>query len=352
MVKADLDDMDRTARMDPSGMLDAVDHFPDPLLNASNAPLANIKLQRRDFRNLVLMGMGGSASAGDVTLDWLRDQLKVPAIVHRESSLPGFVDSSTLFVAISYSGNTSETLSGFAAAKRRGCATIGIGTGGKLADLCLKFRVPFIRVEPALAPRAALSQLIVGTSIALSDLATPPTIRELNEAGRDLARIRIRLRREAPSERNQAKRFASKLLGHFVVVYSLQGMSSVGRRFKNQLAENSKVMAKYDSLPESSHNEVVAWNAGSPKVLPVVIRDNSSTFDNSVVRAFSETIGEDSGLKPLEVRFPSRRRLSRLLLPIFFLDYVSVYLAILRGVDPTPTNQIGQYKKKLESLLK
>src|SRR5881396_3052019 len=113
------------------------------------------------------MGMGGSASAADVVLDWLKGSLPIPALVHREPGLPAFVNARTLFIAMSYSGETSETLAAFQEARNRGCSLIGIGHGGSLASFCNCFKAPFLQVEASLAPRAALGQLIVAAAIAL-----------------------------------------------------------------------------------------------------------------------------------------------------------------------------------------
>jgi glucose/mannose-6-phosphate isomerase len=345
-MKIDLDDLDLVAKLDPSCMLDAVDHFPDPLSRRKYQSERELKGGKLRFRSLLLMGMGGSASAGDVVLDWLRRDLNLPAFVHREPSLPGFVNSRTLFVAISYSGETSETLQAFREAKARRSQLIGIGTGGKLARLCAQFRAPFIQVETSIAPRAALTQLVVATGIALENLEVVRSISsELRQAWRELLPLRNRSRMQTDLERNPAKRLASKLLEHFLVLYSLQRMSAVGRRFKNQLAENSKEIAKYEALPESCHNEIEAWRDSPDHSLPVLIRDvEESAFERSIFKAFGSTIGPQSPASPVSVRVPSHGLLSRLLCPILFLDYVSVYLALLKQVDPTPTQLIAKYK--------
>jgi glucose/mannose-6-phosphate isomerase len=345
-MKMDLDDLDLVAKLDPSCMLEAVDHFPDALHGRKYQSERELKGGKLRFRSVVLMGMGGSASAGDVVFDWLRRELTVPVFVHREPSLPGFVNSRTLFVAISYSGETSETLQAFREANARRSRLIGIGTGGKLAGLCAKFRAPFIQVEASVAPRAALTQLVVATGTALEDLqVVPSTSFELRQAWRELLPLRNRSRVQTDLEKNPAKRLASKLLEHFLALYSLQRSSSVGRRFKNQLAENSKEVAKYEALPESCHNEIEAWRDSPDHSLPVLIRDTEeSAFERSIIEAFGSTISSASPVSPIHVRVPSHGLLSRLLCPILFLDYVSVYLALLKRIDPTPTQLIVKYK--------
>lgn len=346
-MAVDLDDLKLLSRIDRSSMIGAVNLFPDFFLRSRHVRDFSLKRRTSSLQSLVLMGMGGSASAADVVLDWLRPSLSIPAIVHRELGLPAFVNSRTLFIALSYSGETSETLAGFREAKKRGSSIVGIGHGGSLASLCQRVKAPFIQVEASLAPRAALGQLIVAAASVLQGAnLVHSTPREIFEAGSDLARIRGRCRAESLLENNPAKKLAEKLLGHLPVLYSLQRMSSVARRFKNQLAENSKVLAKYDLLPEAGHNEVEAWHERD-NMLPVIIRDSKETaIERSIVHAFRATISLASRSRPVDVRVAGRGRLSRLLSPIFLLDYVSVYLAMLRRIDPTPTELINEYKKR------
>ena len=345
-MHVDLDDLKVLAKIDSSNMVSAIDRFPDVFLRSRDEREIALKT-RSSIQSVVLMGMGGSASAADVVLDWLKEALPVPALVHREPGLPAFVNAGTLFIAMSYSGETSETLVAFQAAKNRGSALIGIGHGGSLASLCNRFKAPFFQVEASLAPSAALGQLVVAAAVALESAnLVRSTTRERSIAARELVRIRRRCRVETPRVNNPAKSLAEKLVGHLLVIYSLQRMSSVARRFKNQLAENSKLPAKYDLLPEAGHNEVEGWHRRN-NMLPVIIRDAQETaFERSIVRAFRSTIGSASRSDPLDVRVAGRGRLSRLLSPILLLDYVSLYLAMLRRIDPTPTDLINEYKKR------
>jgi glucose/mannose-6-phosphate isomerase len=350
-MKTILDSPELARNLDRSGMLTALDRFPDPLKLRDNMIKRELRIAKSGFRNVLLMGMGGSASSGDVALDWLRDYMNIPAIVHREPILPTFVNSQTLFIGISYSGETSETLAAFRAAKARGSKLIGIGTGGKLKGLCDRFEAPFVLAEESVAPRAALSQLVVAISVALERAGAIPSVsHELRDARRELLIVKRQSGFETPLAKNLAKQLASRFLGRFIVIYSLQRMSSVARRFKNQLAENSKVVAKFDLIPESCHNEIEAWSNSPVRSLPIMIRDSGeSEFEHSTIEAFRSTIGSASRTHPIDVGVPCRGRLSRLLCPILFLDYVSVYLALLKGVDPTPTKLINKYKRVIAS---
>ena len=220
-----------------------------------------------------------------------------------------------------------------------------------MKDTCALFKVPFVEVESSVAPRAALTQLIVGAAYTLEAVGLARSIsHELNETGKELIVLRNRLRTEVSSEKNRAKQMASRLLERFVVLYSLQRMSSVARRFKNQLAENAKQVAKFDLLPEAGHNEVEAWHELDKNMMTVLIRGQAETnFERSAFQAFKSTLSTRPKTKSLEVSLMTRRGLSELLSPILLLDYVTVYLAILKGVDPTPTKFIEMYKARLRN---
>ena len=347
-MSVDLDDVKKLSKIDQSNMMGAVDRFPDIFLGPRNEPEVSLKVAGSSFQSLVLMGMGGSASAADVVLDWLKGALPIPALVHREPGLPSFVNSRTLFIALSYSGETSETLAAFREAKKRGSSLVGIGHGGSLASFCSSFKAPYIQVEASLAPRAALGQLIVAAAVTLERAGLiHSTHREMSNAAQELDRLRRRSRVQTPTKDNPAKGLAVKLLGHLPVLYALQRMSSVARRFKNQLAENSKLLSKYDLLPEAGHNEVEAWHERD-NLLPVIIRHaRESAVERSIIRAFRATISSASRSHPLEISVAGRGNLSSLLSPILLLDYVSVYLAMLRRIDPTPNILINEYKRKM-----
>lgn len=343
-----LDNPQQVSRIDSGNMLGAVDSFPDHLVDLARYTVSSAPKTVSKFGNFLLIGMGGSASAGDVLLDWLGGRLKVPGIVAREPSLPDFATRDTVAIGLSYSGETRETLRAFREAVRRNCHVAGVGSGGILMSLCRKKRIPFVQVEKGLTPRAALAQMVAASALALEALGGAGNPRgELKAAGEELAGLRERIRASVPFSKNQAKQAASALRGKFPVVYSLAAMSSVARRFKNQLAENSKVLAKYGHLPEAGHNEVEAWARDNRLLLPVFIRDWGETVqEKGQVDAFKATIGKTGGARPLDVRVEAGTRLGRLLAPILFLDYVTIYLAILRSVDPTPTPKILEYRRR------
>jgi glucose/mannose-6-phosphate isomerase len=348
MKKGVLDDPRVTALVDPSGMLRAVDSSPELLLN----PLSMRNEQRitldREIEQIVFGAMGGSAIAADVIVDWLIDRLKIASFVVRDARLPRFVNKTTLVVALSYSGETTETLSLYKSAHLRGCPILAISTGGRLIDSCERDGSPFLNIRPSVSPRAALYQMVSACSIALEEIGLGSRLlASISETGKELSRLRRLYTSTNETSVNKAKKFAHALKGRFPAVYGLQRMACVARRFKNQLNENSKLAAKFDLLPESGHNEVEAWHE-TGNLIPVLIRDGEeSAFESRVLDGFKHTISKAASTKVSEVKVESKSTLGRLLCPIFFLDYVSVYLAFLRGVDPTPTILIKEFRRNI-----
>jgi glucose/mannose-6-phosphate isomerase len=341
-----LDDQKTISILDTKDMLGAVEHFPEFMNVQLHAPPPRNRCPGAALRNIVFVGMGGSASAGDLVLDWLSNKIPMPAIVHRDPVLPKFVGSNTLFVALSYSGETRETLTAFREARKRGANLVAIGMGGKLQELCEELDVSFVTVEPAPAPRAALGQMVVATAIALHShgiIQDPKN--EIKLAIRELSRLRNGIKMQVPLSQNPAKRLAESLKGHLPVIFAFRRMASVARRFKNQLAENSKMFAKYSLLPEAGHNEVEAWSSQRLPLSPIFVRDNSeSEFERIMLESFRSTITKAGGVIPTQLRLKAGTHLGRLLSPVLYLDLVSVYLAFLKGLDPADTPWIRLYR--------
>ncbi len=342
-----LDDAGRIARVDRSDMLGSIYRSPDPLLSSPDFASSQVK-KSKSVDELVFVGMGGSASAGDVLVDWLSDEFEIPARVSRDPQLPRTTSEKTLVVCISYSGETWETLQAFREALKIGCRVVGVGSGGSLKRLCEKTGLPFYQVSPGGAPRAALARIIVAGCAALTSLGVVGPVEQiLRQAGRELTTVRESLGPNIPSSENRAKKLALFMTGRTPLIYAFSRMGSVARRFKNQLAENSKIVGKYELLPEACHNEIESLASLRGAMVPLMIRDwRESSMEKAVFRAFKSTIHTTGGSGVLEVREKAESKLGRLLAPILLLDYVSAYMAVLRGVDPSPTNRIIDYKRK------
>ncbi len=175
--------------------------------------------------------------------------------------------------------------------------------------------------------------------------------REIESAVDDLKTLRKILDISQDTEANPAKRMALSLLNKFPIVYSLERMSSTARRFKNQLNENSKVYSKFDTIPEICHNEVESWpELASDLSRPsfIFIRDDEQDQKESrILQGILRHLRSLGTKDILEIVGTGSNRLARLLTAIYMGDYVSVYLAIARGIDPTPIDGISRLKRTI-----
>jgi len=353
----ELDDPEALKSIDRSGMLGLITAYPDLLLEGLNCgwtikPRESGKTPSR----VVLVGYGGSAIPGDILRNRFSWKAEVPIEICRDLALPAYVDEETLIVCTSYSGETEETLKLLAESSRAGLNVAALTAGGMMAGICDMFQIPVIRVRGGFPPRAALPLLLSALATVLSSYSVIANVRnEINQTAEELRTQVSRLGPSINSELNPCKKLALELLDTMPVVYSLERMSSVARRLKDQFNENSKIAAKYDLVPEACHNEVEGWSKDwlmmmSPlRFASIFIRDSKESHDESSRMDLLRERLELAGLKTHEIGAEANTDLGRLLLPINFGDFVSAYLALARRVDPTPLEAIEEIKGKVEN---
>jgi len=345
-----LDDLDKIKRVDRSDMLSiymsAHRHYSEAAKLAEKVSVGYPKP-----RNIIVAGMGGSAIGGELLKDWTRNQIMVPIEICREYSLPRYANKNTLVVVNSYSGETEESLSVFLDAVRRKCMVACVASGGTLLDYAEKMVLPYIRVPQGIPPRAALPYLFTPLSIILEKIGLISGFEtEFFEAVRVLKKISKENSPAEPSDRNIAKTLASCVCGTVPVTYSFGIYHAAAQRFKTQFNENSKVPAKWEFFSELNHNEVVGWEKAGKlaKCFSVIfIRDDE---EPAPIRRRIETTKSllPKSVRTFEVFSKGKGSLARMLSVVSIGDFASVYLAVLRGVDPTPVKTITMLKKELE----
>jgi glucose/mannose-6-phosphate isomerase len=268
-------------------------------------------------------------------------------------SLPAYCGKETLVIAVSYSGETEETLAAFAQAVSAGCRTVAVSSGGQLAELARADGVAQVSIPSDVpAPRGALGYLVgaaVGVLEAIGIL--PAAAEELAKAPVALDALTSELGPDRPIEGNRAKTLAAWLRGRVPVVWGSEGVAEAAAlRWKTQLNENAKVPAFHSVLPELDHNEIEGWidDAGSSFALVVLRHAGEHPRIARRVRATLEAMG-DSGLEWREVSGEGSTPLEALLSLILLGDFASTYLAILRGVDPMPVRVLTELKDRLRT---
>jgi glucose/mannose-6-phosphate isomerase len=346
-----LDDLHEIKRIDKSNMLsfcaEAPKHYAKAAETAKTVAISYSKPQA-----IIVAGMGGSAIGGELLKDWARDKISVPIEVCREYSLPAYADENTLVFVVSYSGETEESLSAFLDAVKRKCMVVCISSGGMLREFAEKLNVPHLRVPSGMAPRATLPYLFMPLPILLekNGLLSDVTS-EISETIKILKRVSDSNLPEKPLDSNFSKKLASTICGTVPVVYGFGFYRSVAQRFKTQFNENSKVPAKWESFPELNHNEIVGWEAVKElaKYFSVIlIRDEAEPEAmRQRILATKELIRRES-VKIFEIQSVGKSTLAKMSSVICMGDFTSVYLAILRGTDPTPVKTIDLLKEKVK----
>lgn len=345
-----LDNVEAIRMIDRGNMEWMISSFPSLLKEA--VTLSRGLALPEDYRNvkeIIVCGMGGSAIGGDLFKDLSQSILPLCISVVRDYDLPKYVGESSLVVAVSYSGNTEETLESFKQAYERGSRIVAIASNGLLEKACSKLKIPFLGVPSGYTPRSALPLLFIPLLKIAEEIGFPLVGEgELVEAQRLVEAYNLSLTPENPLSRNPAKQLAARLHEKLPIIYSMGHLKSVALRYKDQINENAKMRAMCDQLPEANHNEVEAWEKIDFKELLHVVfidsRFKSPYLAESVNQLVSKIEKEGVGLsmvKPL-----GETMLEEMLSAIILGDWVSYYLAILRGVDPTPVRLISELKSK------
>lgn len=303
-----------------------------------------------NLRNVVFAGMGGSALAAQLSTTW--PGYSVPFEICRGYDIPSYVGQGTLFIASSYSGNTEETLSALEQAEAKRAAIVIIAGGGKLADIARQKGYPLAVLPKAEQPRfAALSGLK-----ALVCILGKAGLVDAVEAEKTLQQTSVFLRQSVqawlptvPTKKNQAKQLAQELMGRSPVIYAGPLMFPAAYKWKISFNENAKNVAWHGQLPEFNHNEFMGWTS-HPTDKPYAVIDIRSGFEHErIQKRFEVSDRLLSGKRPAaHVVVPEGGNvLEQLLWAVALGDFVSLYLALLNGLNPTPVELIERFKKEL-----
>ncbi len=304
-------------------------------------------------RDVAICGMGGSAIAGDLVTGAYADRLRRPVCVIRDYGLPGWVGEDTLVLLSSYSGNTEETLTCAMDAIDRGALVVAVSSGGKLRDFYGAQGVPVIPAPPGLQPRAALVHLLVPQVVTLGRLGViPDPSADLDAARAAAGAAAATYGPDSPQDENPAKQLAAALNGTVPLVYGAESTAAVAYRWKCQLNENAKIPAFWAALPELDHNEIVGFEGMGQlgrQVAVVMLREPRQHRQVERRFEFTRDLIEPSVRAVYSVVGEGEGRLARVLDLVLLGDYVSLYLALLQGVDPGPVDIIERLKDRLAS---
>lgn len=348
-----LDQPSDVKRIDQGNMIGLCERMPDFCKDALKRA-EEVQIHHRQPRNFVVAGMGGSAIGGELLKDWLYDRVSIPIEVCRDYTLPAYVDEKSLVVAISYSGETEETLNAFLQAVKRRCMVVSVSSGGHLQAFSKKLETPHIPIPEGFHPRAAIAYLFFPLVKIAEKVGVSKEKSEVEEALKVLQEISKENAFESPLENNKAKKLATEVESTIPVFYGFRQYSAVARRLKCQFNENSKVPSKFDVLPELNHNEVVGWeapNSLTKAFSAIFIRDSAEPPEIRQRIEITKQIVSPKVSKTLEIQAEGKQKLARMLSTMYVGDFASLYLALLRGVDPAPTETIAFLKQEMKKKL-
>ena len=357
------------SELDKANMIELLEEFPQKMrdalrlgeefsvpanfLTASTSNSVSTSDFTGNFKNIVVLGMGGSAIGGDLLSDYLADEFAIYIVVIRGYDIPKFVNEDSLVFAVSYSGNTEETISTLKKCLDAKARVIALTSGGKFAALARENNFPVIKVPARIQPRAAISYLFFPILKALERLGL---IKERDGEIEETYNILQELSREygakSPSENNLAKKVALRLYQHLPLVYGSKGLlEAVAMRWKTQINENSKWPCFWNVFPELDHNEIVGYemeNNINQQVKIIYLQDKEGLLRVEQRRKITRKIIEDKVAEFIVCPTKGKGKMARMFSLIYLGDLVSYYLAILNQADPSPVACIEDLKKELD----
>lgn len=345
--------LDDVRRVDSAGMYDAIKAFPEHWRTGRQiAAQADLRQVRRGgHRQVIVAGMGGSAIGGEFLRALALDEARAPVFVSRSYTLPAWVGPETVVIASSYSGNTEETLAAMEAALARKASVVCVTTGGAMLERAQAEGAPFVQVPGGLQPRAALGYSLTALLTVAERMDLLTLAAESWDETQALLEQQAALLADPEAPDNRALTLAALLKDRLPFIYSSEGLlEGVNLRWRNQLQENSKTLAAGNFFPELNHNEITGWErrtAWHAHVGIVALRDRGD--HPRVQRRMDVTRNLLAGGAAFWEDVPGlgTSKLARVMTLVQLGDWVSLYLSVLREVDPTPIALIRQLKTAL-----
>ncbi len=325
--------------MNMNSMHDLITHLPQHIYSGYHG--ASVPAQKGKVDKLVVCGMGGSGIAGHIIAGAYGHKFPVRVV---SDYCPGFVDEQTLLIAVSYSGNTEETLACYKAAQGLTKHIAGVTTGGELEEM-MAGKFPLVKLQGGFPPRAAVAYLFGAVHKILEAYGLAKSIeQEISATTSQLAGKVEAVFEQSPVEQNMAKQIAVKLKGKIAVVYASQpAYGCAAYRMKCQINENANSPAFWHCFPEMNHNEIEGYYHQDLPIMPVFLLDfELDQKYQKRINIFSELIDEK-----IEIYAEGSSYIEKVFSLIFIGDMVSYYLAGEKGVDPFAIENIMFLKKNL-----
>lgn len=299
----------------------------------------------KEFKNIdhiVFAGMGGSGALGDIFVSIL-SKTNIHVSTVKGYVLPNTVDSNTLVVTTSITGNTAETLSALKCAKRLGVKIMSFSSGGKIGQYCQKNNIEFRNIDMIHSPRASFMWYLFSMLHVLQHVINLKK-NDINESLKSLENIQKKIFSGNLHSSNPALDLAQWITG-IPMIYYPWGLHAAAIRFKNSLQENTKLHAMAEDILEASHNGIVSWEKKSI-VQPIFIQGRDDHIKTKERWKIFKGYFKENNIPYYEILSVNGSILSKLVSLIYMLDYSTIYLSVINKTDPSPTRSIDYIKNK------
>ena len=344
-----IDDLNIIVQRDPSNALGvAGDEWKQATFQAE---IISPDHDNREIKNIIIAGMGGSALAALIAKKWLQSEISQSLEIIRDYHLPKSVNKNTLVIASSYSGNTEETVSALYEALTQDAQIATISAHGKLEEIANRKDIAHVKLPSGLQPRMAVIynlRALIKLLVAF-DIVGPEKYDEIEQSANFLREETKNWLARVPSDVNLAKQIALYAAGRSGVFLSSSDMSPVAYKWKISWNENAKNVSFWNEYPEFNHNEFIGWSSHPIEKPFAVVEIRSNLEHERVQKRFEVSERLLSGMRPAPIVVePQGETLLQQLAWSFALgDFVSIYLAVLNGVNPTPVELVEKLKKEL-----
>jgi len=334
-------DVSTLERFDSKGMYKIYDKWPE--IARESYEIVQEPFEFSDIDHIVFAGMGGSGTIGDVFSSIL-SKSNIHVCVVKGYLLPRTVDSKTLVITTSISGNTKETLTVLDSAKNSNCKIIAFSSGGKMQDFCSKNKIEFRKIPQLHSPRASFTSFLYSMLNVLEPVIAIKKD-DIMDSISCLEDLRKKISYNNLNENNPSLELAKWIKG-IPLIYYPWGLEAAAIRFKNSLQENAKLHAITENVIEACHNGIVAWERPS-NIKPILIEGRDDYITTKERLAILKGYFDSKNIDYKEVTSIRGSILSKLINLIYLLDFSSIYYAILSKIDPTPVDSINFVKSRL-----
>jgi glucose/mannose-6-phosphate isomerase len=327
--------------LDSQNMRQVILDFPKQLTKGWELA-KDIKLDKQ-FKNVIICGMGGSALPADILLSITK--LSVPLMVHKNYGLPYYASKNSLVICISYSGNTEETVSALQEAVEKNISAIVICTGGTLEEIAKENTLPFVKIPSGIQPRSAIGYLFSALCAILANQGIMKNMSaEITEAAKDLPDIIVKME-------EHGKQLAEKLEKKIPVIYASEQHKALAEVWKIRFNENTKTPAFYNFFPELNHNEMTGFGTLKQSKVAnfyaIILQDEYNHDQIKKRMDLTADILKECGINVSIIESKKGSETAKFFTSVALSDWTSYYLALKNDTDPTPVPMIEDFKKRL-----